>query len=183
MAKKIVSTPVADAAPVSADAAADAVPATETDVKVQTPDAVVSERFDMLNQKVNDLAAALRDIQLLLKTAQKDLVKLAKTNVKKTKKTNNTGVKKTPSGFAKPTKLSDALCDFLGVEHGTELARTEVTRRINTYIKENNLQDSKDRRIILPDANLSTVLYMVMPDVPMTFFNIQSNIKDNFIKV
>lgn len=172
MAKKIVK---------EVSEVVDETPATETTDKVQTVDTVVSDKFEQLNQKVNDLTSALRDLQVHLKSVQKDLVKLVKTSVKKSKSRASTGVKKTPSGFAKPTKLSDGLCDFLDVPHGTELARTDVTRRINAYIKEQKLQDEKDRRIIHPDAKLAAVLERT-GDKPLTFFNIQSCMKGNFIK-
>jgi chromatin remodeling complex protein RSC6 len=153
-------------------------------VKVLSVDAVVSEKFDQINQQVTDLTAALRVLQINLKTAQKELVKLVKANVKKTKSKTGAGAKKTASGFAKPTKLSPGLCDFLGVPHDTEFARTEVTRRINTYIKEKNLQDPADKRIIHPDEALSKILDLsILKDKALSFFNVQSCLKSNFIKV
>ena len=48
-----------------------------------------------------------------------------------------------PSGFAKPSLISDALCEFLGKPKGTEMARTSVTSFITEYIKNNNLQNQK----------------------------------------
>ena len=149
---------------------------------VKTPvDVVVSDKFDQLHGKVVELSTSLRELQTSLRTIQKELVKLVKANVKKVKTRNTSGVKKTPSGFAKPTKLSDVLCEFLGVEKGTELARTDVTRRINAYIKEHNLQDEKDKRKIHPDVNLSKVLTM-KPEDSLSFFNLQTYLKSNFIR-
>ncbi len=148
----------------------------------QPADAVVNEKFEALNQKVADLSNNLKDLQSYLKAVQKELVKLAKTFSKRTRtRSVNPNTKKTPSGFAKPTKLSDALCDFLAVPKGTELARTDVTRRLNLYIKEHNLQDAKDKRKIHPDAKLQKVLN-TKPDDNLTFFNLQSFIKHNFVK-
>jgi chromatin remodeling complex protein RSC6 len=168
-----VTTPVVDT--VSTE-----VPPT-TEETTKTPDAVVTDKFESLHSQVNELSVALRNLQTNLRTIQKEIVKLVKTNVKKTKSRASGGAKKTPSGFAKPTKLSDALCDFLGVEKGTELARTDVTRRINTYIKENNLQDQQDKRNIHPDTKLSKVLTMKAGD-KLTFFNLQTYLKSNFIR-
>lgn len=150
-------------------------------VKTPTPDAIVSDKFDEIHKKVNDLATTLRDLQLHLKSVQKELVKLVKANVKKSKTRGTGGANKTPSGFAKPTKLSDALCDFLQVPHGTEFARTDVTRRINAYIKEKSLQDEKDKRIIHPDTELAKVL-TYDPAKPLTYFSLQSSLRTNFIK-
>jgi chromatin remodeling complex protein RSC6 len=158
-------------------------PAPVVDAAVPQPaDAVVNEKFETLNQKVADLSNNLKDLQSYLKAVQKELVKLAKTFSKRTRtRSVNPNSKKTPSGFAKPTKLSDALCDFLAVPKGTELARTDVTRRLNLYIKEHNLQDAKDKRKIHPDAKLQKVLN-TKPDDNLTFFNLQSFIKHNFVK-
>ena len=38
-------------------------------------------------------------------------------------------------GFAVPDRLSDKLCDFLSVPHDTELSRTDVTRKVTSYIE------------------------------------------------
>lgn len=141
----------------------------------------VVEKFEQLALQVAQAATTLRDLQTSLKGLQKDVVKALKTSSKKSK-TRSVGTKKTPSGFAKPTKLSDALCDFLGVEHGTEMARTDVTRSINAYIKEKGLQDKEDKRKIHPDAKLLTVL-TVKPTDTLTFFNLQTHLKGAFLKV
>lgn len=145
-------------------------------------DVVVNSRFEVLNQKVVDLANTIKELGVYLKTVQKEIVKLAKTSGKRSRSRTTSTDKKTPSGFAKPTKLSDELCEFLDVPKGTELARTDVTRRLNLYIKEFNLQDEKDKRKIHPDAKLMSVL-SVKPDDVLTFFNLQSYIKHNFVKV
>jgi chromatin remodeling complex protein RSC6 len=182
---KSIDTPVPETtvAPTTAPEVVAPVPEVtpEEPVKVQPVDAIVSDKFESLHTKVNELTTSLRELQTSLRTIQKEIVKIVKSNVKKTKTRNTNGAKKTPSGFAKPTKLSDVLCDFLGVEKGTELARTDVTRRINTYINEHNLQDEKDKRKIHPDLNLSKVLTM-KPEDNLTFFNLQTYLKSNFIR-
>jgi hypothetical protein len=40
-----------------------------------------------------------------------------------------------PSGFVRPTLISDELADFLGVDHGSMMARTTVSGLINAYIR------------------------------------------------
>lgn len=182
------SAPVApETAPVVVEPVAPTTPETpETPETVEKPvnnDVVVSERFDSLTQKVVDITNALKDLQAQLKTVQKELVKMVKSSSKRTKKVKDaSGVKKTPSGFAKPTKLSDELCDFLGVTKGTELARTDVTRRLNNYIKSNSLQDEKDKRRIHPDVKLAKILGMKTGEGDLTYFNLQSKMKHHFVK-
>ena len=51
-----------------------------------------------------------------------------------------------PSGFAKPTEISEELCEFLKIPKGTKMARTAVTKLVTAYIAENNLQNQKTRR-------------------------------------
>jgi len=76
------------------------------------------------------------------------------------------------SKFCTPTNISDELADFLGKERGTEMARNEITREINKYIRCNNLQDKENCRNINPDAKLYTLLKL-KPTDELTYFNIQ----------
>lgn len=86
-----------------------------------------------------------------------------------------------PSGFAKPTYLSPELCTFLKLEPGSELARTEVTKRLLGYVKDNKLQNVENKRIIDTDEALKTLLHP--PDSePVTYFNIQRLLKNHYIK-
>ncbi|MBA0586672.1 hypothetical protein Gorai_017405 [Gossypium raimondii] len=54
-------------------------------------------------------------------------------------------------GFTKLCSLSPQLQAFIGE---SELARTEVVKRLWTYIREKNLQDPKDKRNVLCDDSL-----------------------------
>lgn len=80
--------------------------------------------------------------------------------------------KKEPSGFAKPSLLSDDLCEFLNVPQGSKMARTEVTKKLTEYIKTNDLQNPQNRRQIILDDKLKRLL-KVDVDTIVTFFNIQ----------
>lgn len=84
------------------------------------------------------------------------------------------------SKFCTPTKISNELADFLGKERGTEMARTDVSREINKYIKINNLQDSENKRIINPDEKLST-LFKLNNNDELTYFNLQRHISPHLI--
>ena len=72
------------------------------------------------------------------------------------KKRNNKARK--PSGFVKPTLISNELAAFLGKDKGSEMARTEVTREINAYIRKQSLQDKTNGRKIIPEAQLAKLL-------------------------
>lgn len=141
-----------------------------------------TDRFVQILDKLQSFINDAKDLTVLVKALQKDHVKLQKQTTKKTKKAvGGEGTKRSPSGFAKPTKLSDELCAFLGVDKGSSMARTIVTKHINGYIKKNNLQDSADKRHIVPDANLKTILSIKEGD-KLTYFNLQTYIKHHFLK-
>ena len=125
-----------------------------------------------------------------INTIQQQVRTLEK-NVKKEIKTSQKGIKpvilkakKAPSGFAKPTKVTKELCDFMNKPEGTEIARTEVTKVLVNYIKSNNLQeqtiDSKNK--IVPDDKLKNLLGLNVEEMnELTFFNIQKYMNKHFI--
>ena len=90
-------------------------------------------------------------------------------------------VNRQPSGFVKPTLISSELATFLGRPAGTEMARTEVTREINKYIRAHSLQDKDNGRKIIPDAPLRTLLKLKKSD-ELTYFNLQKYMSPHFAK-
>lgn len=128
-------------------------------------------------QEANSLMQSLRqDFKQLEKSAHKEYKALTKIQKKKKKSTN-----RKPSGFVKPTLISKELANFLGQKHGTEMARTEVTREINKYIRENKLQDKENGRKINPDKNLKKLLKLGGKD-ELTYFNLQKYMSPHFAK-
>lgn len=147
----------------------------------------VSVKFDVLFEKVHSMQNLFKEIQNELKVLCKDVNRVVKESHAAAKKkgakrraANGDETARSPSGFAKPTRLSTKLCAFLGVAPDTLLARTEVTRKINQYIKEHQLQDKEDKRKINPDNKLKTLLDG--GDGPLTYFNLQARIKHHFPK-
>ncbi len=55
----------------------------------------------------------------------------------------------------KPVTLSSELEEVVGKG---PMTRAEVTKKVWDHIKANNLQDSKDKRMINPDAKLGAVI-------------------------
>jgi hypothetical protein len=86
-----------------------------------------------------------------------------------------------PVGFMKPTLISNELAEFLGKAIGTEIARAEVSKEINSYIKAHGLQDSQNGRIINADEKLRKLLRLTNED-ELTYFNLQKYMKPHFIK-
>jgi upstream activation factor subunit UAF30 len=84
------------------------------------------------------------------------------------------------SGFAKPTRVSPELSKFLGLQDDELIARTEVTKRINAYVKSNNLQNAENKRVIVLDDTLRALINS--PEgMELTFFNLQKYIKHHYI--
>lgn len=127
--------------------------------------------------KVNSLSAYIKDIQTSLKVLSKEYDRQQKIIEKAQKKRQN--AKNSPSGFAKPNKISDELCDFIGVPHGTEKSRTDITRFINAYVKEHNLNKPENKRFILPDAKLKKILNVGDSD-EINYFILQKLISHHF---
>jgi chromatin remodeling complex protein RSC6 len=128
-------------------------------------------------EKVNTLFVSFKEVQALLKVLSKEYDKQQKIIEKAQKKRQN--AKNSPSGFAKPNKISDELCDFIGVPHGTEKSRTDITRFINTYVKEHNLNKPENKRFILPDDKLKKILN-VGDKEDINYFILQKLISHHF---
>lgn len=58
------------------------------------------------------------------------------------------------SGLSKPMNVSEELAAVIGEG---PMARSEVTKKIWAYIKENNLQDPENKRNIVADEKLKAV--------------------------
>ena len=200
--KTATPVPATSAAPVATPAAAPAkvapapVPAPVKPVAVSAPAAVpapaspapesveaveVVDPFTVLEEKLSLLAAALKEVQVQLKVAKKQNDAYRRTQDRLNNKRKN--AKSAPNGFAKPTKISDELCDFLKAPKNTEKARTDVTKAIHTYVQEKKLSDPTNKRIILAhkDETLKKLLGVTDKD-SVTYFNLQRYLKKHFLK-
>lgn len=144
-------------------------------------EASLSESFSGVVSLLGDLNSTLTNTKLAVKTLEKmvsrEMKVLDKINEKKNKNKGN----RAPSGFVKPTKISDELAVFLKKEKGSMMARTEVTKEMTAYIRENSLQDKENGRKILPDASLKKLLNLGSEDV-LTYFNLQKFMSPHFEK-
>jgi upstream activation factor subunit UAF30 len=171
-----VATPVPTPAPVPI---ATEVAAVDDAVEVSDDGlaAAFNEAFAKLQQVTTMLSALKTDFRQLEKRATRELKVANKQSAKRRRKSGN----RSPSGFVKPTLISPELASFLGKTAGTEMARTEVTREINAYIRKNNLQDKENGRKINPDGNLSKLLKLKADD-ELTYFNLQRYMSPHFAK-
>ena len=193
---KNVSTPAPKAKKAAAPKKAPAAPKKEVPIEpvpvetpVETPveepvDSVVPQisndflEFMTKLQAVNQMLSSLKaDFRVLEKKATRELKAAEKASAKKKRKAGN----RSPSGFVKPTKISDDLASFLSKPKGSEMARTEVTREINTYIRTHKLQDKDNGRKINADKKLTALLSLDSKD-ELTYFNLQKFMSPHFAK-
>ena len=176
---KVVKPPVEVVAPVTSKSDEPAVVPVVVDASSDDKElsATTENVVKVLTDKISSLTTLNKEIVIALKQVVKSYDKLQKVVDKIQKKREN--ARKSPSGFAKPNKISEELCDFIGVPHGTEKSRTDITRYINNYVKEHNLNKPTNRRIILPDDKLRAILN-VKNDEEVTFFILQRLISHHF---
>lgn len=146
------------------------------------PDNQLSDEFTATLAEMVAMRASLSALTTRMRNLQKRAERELKAAQKASKKRKSTasGDRK-PSGFVKPALITNQLAAFLGKPEGTEMARTDVTREINAYIRQNNLQDPTNGRRIIPDASLTALLNVGAED-ELTYFNLQRYMSPHFIK-
>lgn len=156
--------------------------ATSTDATVAADtEAPLAEQSVEFLAKLQQLGTLINSIKSEYKALEKKWSREVKTAQKQSSKRKRKAGNRAPSGFVKPTKISDELASFLGKEKGAEMARTDVTREINTYIRAHKLQDSTNGRKINPDKKLAALLKLKTTD-ELTYFNLQKYMSPHFAK-
>lgn len=140
----------------------------------------LNDQFTQLLSQLQSLRSQLTAVTSQVRSLQKRSDRELKAAQKSSRKSRKSG-NRAPSGFVKPTKISVELATFLGKPKGSEMARTEVTREINTYIRAHKLQDPTNGRRILADAKLRKLLKLKKDD-ELTYFNLQRYMSPHFAK-
>jgi len=146
----------------------------EGPVDLSTEFASVVTKLQQLTALVSSVKTELRQLE---KRANREFRAAHRQQMRRKRKTGN----RKPSGFVKPTLISKELAKFLGKEEGTQMARTEVTKEINAYIRAHNLQDKSNGRKINADRKLSQLLRLKKDD-ELTYFNLQRYMSPHFAK-
>ena len=137
-------------------------------------DNMFSNKFENMYHTLN----IIRDHMTVLQKDMKDIEKKIKKNMKTKEVKKKETKKRQPSGFAKPTKVTNELCEFMNRPVGTEIARTEVTKTLVQYIKDNELQR---KNVVVPDQKLYSLLGLNNEEASdLTFFNIQKYMNKHF---
>ena len=138
------------------------------------------DQFTTIMSTITAVKSQISALQNQIRGLEKGVKREVKNLKKEATRTKPKGNRK-PSGFAKPTKISDELCEFMKKNIGAKVARTEVTQYLIEYIKQNNLQKSDNRKIIEPNSELKTLLGVQDKD-EVTYFNLQRHMNKHFIK-
>jgi upstream activation factor subunit UAF30 len=150
-------------------------------VEAADGEAPVAEQSVEFLAKLQQLGVLISALKVEYRTLEKKWSRELKTAQKQSSKRKRKAGNRAPSGFVKPTRISDELAKFLEKPSGSEMARTEVTRDINKYIRNNQLQDKENGRKINPDAKLAALLKLKKTD-ELTYFNLQKYMSPHFAK-
>jgi chromatin remodeling complex protein RSC6 len=194
--KAKVSKPVVEAkAVVAAKVVVKAKPVVEAKVVVKAKpvltelNSVNTILQSLLSGAINVIAnqkQIVSQVKLINRLYKKE-IKLIEQNASKARrnaKKDPNRPKRAPSGFAVPSKISEKMCDFLELDHGTELSRTDITKKLTTYIREKKLQIPSNRRSFEPDELLGGILgplKEVDQDKGYTYFNLQRYITPHIV--
>jgi chromatin remodeling complex protein RSC6 len=154
------------------------VPITPLELLESSVEFKLSEFASKLQMLTSTLSAVRGQFKIIEKVIVRELKAAKKSSSRKSKRAGN----RQPSGFIRPTLISDELASFLNKPAGTEMARTAVSKEINLYIRTNSLQDKTNGRKIIPDESLAKLLRLSLED-DLTYFNLQRYMKPHFIKV
>ena len=167
---------------------------TESKKRVIPTKETILASFDELISMIESEILSLRENQTktkgikFLRTMNKR-IKVLKNQSSRVIKQRNPSLRKNVnnnnSGFLKPVKISNEMAKFTGWNANELRSRVDVTKYLCNYIRENNLQNPKDRRQIIADAKLSKLLNYDNKKEniePLTYYRIQSYIKPHFIK-
>lgn len=163
--------------------------ATETVIETQEPIEVATEdiKLELEEEKAynnfDDVHKALVDIDkqiIMLNRARIQLSKLShkfygnlSKQLKKKSKSDKSGNKVNISGFNKPAQVPQSICKYLGLPSDTQLPRTTVTHQLYEKIKEQNLLNADDKRVIIVNKELRELFKMEPNEDQISFLNFQ----------
>jgi upstream activation factor subunit UAF30 len=85
------------------------------------------------------------------------------------------------NSFNKFVEITPELREFLALPSDEQICRSQVSKRMNVYVTENNLKHPDNKRIIILDDKLKSLL---KPEdgVQVTFQNIQKYLSPHYVK-
>ncbi len=140
--------------------------------------------FETMEKKLVELKSTVGNMMVMFRELRKKQRRYAREISKRGRKKIEEDMlrpKQKPKGFQVPIRITDELCDFMRVEHGTKMNCAEAGKRVHMYIKEHKLQDPSNGININLDSKLKSLL-QVEKEVQLTYFNLQHYLSRHYIK-
>lgn len=128
-----------------------------------------------LESLAQDIAKLSGDVQSLLKMFRKMRNQQDDPDGEKAKKRSEN------NGFNRAMEISEELRNFIGLAAGETISRSMVTRKVNEYVKSNNLKHPDNGRVICLDQKLRDLL-KPPEDIQVTYLNIQRYLSPHYVK-
>lgn len=184
-APKREAAPV-EAAPVEAapvENTVETAPAQSSEDNVEALKVRLTEALQQVKEQKSALQQMGRDLVTLVEGLVKDTNRVLRTNLRKKRRagTNQNG------GFQKPMGITKELSEFLSVPTTQQMSRTDVTKAICEYIRNNklngvpNAEGKVDGRLIRVNTPLAKLLHMSAGET-LKFTGIQSKITPHLVK-
>ena len=145
------------------------------------------------NELQNELTKLQEQVSLC-KTKLKKFYKVTSREMNKVYKSKKNSIKRSPTGFDKPTDVPISLKTLLNISDGEQVARPVITKKIYSYINDNNLRDTTDKRVLRVNDSLAHAFKLSSQEVKMinsstslkdesglNFYNIQKYIKKLYL--
>lgn len=139
-----------------------------TTKSVSETSSVSDDTFDSVLQELDTMKNQLREVYNKVKYLKKNYHKRKNTNIK--------------SGFVKPVTVSPELAEFLHMSVDDKIPRSVVNKKINEYIKTNNLQVPEFKQTFTLDDTLAKIFNLSTGTV-VNYFKMQSYLKHHYPKV
>ena len=188
----VVVEPVVESTPVSApepvvekkvETTSEVVSTTPTRTTKSTAVVIEDKSTALIDSLITTLQSRISADRALLsevRTLKKNVASERRQYLKVVNKYNKRRTGNRKNGFQVPTPISSQMAKFVGVPSGSEMARTEVTKFVHSYIKEKSLQNPKNGQEIFPDNKLKKLLYS--GDDSITYFKLQTYLKPHFLR-
>ena len=145
------------------------------------------------NELQNELTKLQEQVSLC-KTKLKKFYKVTSREMNKIHKSKKNSIKRSPTGFDKPTDVPASLKTLLNISDGEQVARPVITKKIYSYINDNNLRDTTDKRVLRVNDSLAHAFKLSSQEVKiinsstsvkdesgLNFYNIQKYIKKLYL--
>ena len=150
---------------------------TNSNMEKSTTTRTVKEILADIEEKNQELVLAQRAVKHLYKELERSHKVEVKEASKRKKSSKNSGEKRDPSGFNAKQPVPVEFCEQpWGCTSDQELPRTMLTKMVYDYVKENSLQDPKDKRRIFPDDTVKKLFHLNDSD-ELHFNNFQTYMK------